>query len=166
MNIAYKLDQINLNNLFFMDSKKNIIMDGKFTKLLYSDELLTTNGISLVIPFHNTSIDKTYNKTMLKFQTSDAMNTRIINELARIEKYILDYYKQTLNNTKSSTTTLNDHMKNGNVKIYRDSISSTNAKNVIIKISGIWEDQTRIGLTYKFMEFVSVIGTSSSSDRA
>ena len=157
MNIAYKLDQVNLQNLFFLDSKKNIIMDGKFTKILYSDELLTTNGISVIIPFHNTTIDKTYNKTMLKFQTSDSSNVRITNELARIEKYILEYYKQISSNTKSATTTLNDHMKNGNVKIYRDSISSANAKNVIVKISGIWEDQTRVGLTYKFMEFVSVI---------
>ena len=157
MNIAYKLDQVNLQNLFFLDSKKNIIMDGKFTKILYSDELLTTNGISVVIPFHNTTIDKTYNKTMLKFQTSDSVNVRIANELSRIEKYILEYYKQISNNTKSATTTLNDHMKNGNVKIYRDSITSTNAKTVIIKISGIWEDQTRVGLTYKFMEFVSII---------
>ena len=157
MNIAYKLDQVNLQNLFFLDSKKNIIMDGKFTKILYSDELLTTNGISVIIPFHNTTIDKTYNKTMLKFQTSDSSNVRITNELARIEKYILEYYKQISSNTKSATTTLNDHMKNGNVKIYRDSISSANAKNVIVKISGIWEDQTCVGLTYKFMEFVSVI---------
>ena len=157
MNIAYKLDQVNLQNLFFLDSKKNIIMDGKFTKILYSDDLLTTNGISVVIPFHNTTIDKTYNKTMLKFQTSDTINIRIANELSRIEKYILEYYKQISNNTKSATTTLNDHIKNGNVKIYRDSIASTNAKSVIIKISGIWEDQTRVGLTYKFMEFVSVI---------
>ena len=157
MNIAYKLDQVNLQNLFFLDSKKNIIMDGKFTKILYSDELLTTNGISVVIPFHNTTIDKSYNKTMLKFQTSDSVNVRIANELSRIEKYILEYYKQISNNTKSATTTLNDHMKNGNVKIYRDSITSTNAKTVIIKISGIWEDQTRVGLTYKFMEFVSII---------
>ena len=157
MNIAYKLDQVNLQNLFFLDSKKNIIMDGKFTKILYSDELLTTNGISVIIPFHNTTIDKTYNKTMLKFQTSDSINIRITNELARIEKYILEYYKQISSNTKSATTTLNDHMKNGNVKIYRDSISSANAKNVIVKISGIWEDQTRVGLTYKFMEFVSII---------
>lgn len=157
MNIAYKLDQVNLQNVFFLDSKKNIIMDGKFTKILYSDELLTTNGISVVIPFHNTTIDKTYNKTLLKFQMSDSVNVRIANELSRIEKYILEYYKQISNNTKSATTTLNDHMKNGNVKIYRDSITSTNAKTIIIKISGIWEDQTRVGLTYKFMEFVSVI---------
>ena len=52
MNIAYKLEQLNLQNLFFMDSKKNIIMDGKFTKVLYSDDLITTNGISMIIPFH------------------------------------------------------------------------------------------------------------------
>ena len=157
MNIAYKLDQLDLQNLFFMDSKKNIIMDGKFTKIIYSDDILTTNGISAMVPFHNTTLDKTYNKTVLKFQTSDATNHRIVNELAHIEKYILDYYKQVTSNTKSSTTTLNDHMKNGNVKIYRDSTDPNHVKSVIIKISGIWEDQTRVGLTYKFMESVSVI---------
>lgn len=151
MNIAYKLDQLNLQNLFFMDSKKNIIMDGKFTKVLYSDDLCTTNGISISIPFHNTTLEKTYNKAMLKFQTNDPMNAKLCNELAWIEKYILDYYKQTSGNSKVSTTTLNDHMKNGNVKIYRDSNAST-IKYIIIKISGIWEDQTRVGLTYKFME--------------
>lgn len=156
MNIAYKLEQLSLQNLFFMDSKKNIIMDGKFTKVLYSDDLLTTNGVSIVIPFHNTSLDKTYNKTMLKFQTSDPTNAKLCNELAWIEKYILDYYKQITSNTKTSTTTLNDHMKNGNVKIYRDS-NATSIKHVIIKISGIWEDQTRVGLTYKFMESIAVI---------
>jgi hypothetical protein len=156
MNIAYKLDQLSLHNLFFMDSKKNIIMDGKFTKVLYSDDLITTNGISIIIPFHNTSLDKTYNKTMLKFQTTDPMNAKLCNELAWIEKYILDYYKQITSNTKTSTTTLNDHMKNGNVKIYRDS-TATSVKHVVIKISGIWEDQTRVGLTYKFMESIAVI---------
>jgi hypothetical protein len=139
-----------------MDSKKNIIMDGKFTKVLYSDDLITTNGISIIIPFHNTSLDKTYNKTMLKFQTTDPMNAKLCNELAWIEKYILDYYKQITSNTKTSTTTLNDHMKNGNVKIYRDS-TATSVKHVVIKISGIWEDQTRVGLTYKFMESIAVI---------
>ena len=156
MNIAYKLEQLSLHNLFFMDSKKNIIMDGKFTKVLYSDDLLTTNGVSIVIPFHNTSLDKTYNKTMLKFQTSDPTNAKLCSELAWIEKYILDYYKQITSNTKTSTTTLNDHMKNGNVKIYRDS-NATSIKHVVIKISGIWEDQTRVGLTYKFMESIAVI---------
>jgi len=156
MNIAYKLEQFNLQNLFFMDSKKNIIMDGKFTKVLYSDDLITTNGISIAIPFHNTSLVNTYNKTMLKFQTTDSVNAKLCSELAWIEKYILDYYKQLTNTTKTSTTTLNDHMKNGNVKIYRDSTAS-NVKHVIIKISGIWEDPTRVGLTYKFMESLSVI---------
>jgi hypothetical protein len=157
MNIAYKLDKLDLQNLFFMDSKKNIIMEGKFTKIIYSDGILTTNGISAVVPFHNAMLDKTYNKTVLKFQTSDATNHRIVNELAYIEKYILDYYKQVTSNAKSSTTTLNDHMKNGNVKIYRGSVDHNHLKNVIIKISGVWEDQTRVGLTYKFMESVSVI---------
>lgn len=157
MNIVYKLDQLNLQNLFFMESKKNIIMDGKFTKLLYSDSSCTTNGISIIIPFHNTILMKTYNKTMLKFQTTDPINTKLCSELAWIEKYILDYYRQITRNTKSiATINLNEHMTNGNVKIYRNS-DTNNIKHVILKISGIWENRTHLGLTYKFMESTSVI---------
>ncbi len=156
MNITYKTDQLNFNNLFFMDSKKNIIMDGKFTKVQYSDSLITTNGVSVIIPFHNTTIVNTYNKTMLKFPITDPINSKLCDELAWIEKYILDYYKQITNTTKTTTTTLNDHVKNGNVKIYRIS-NTSNIKHVVIKISGIWEDQSRVGLTYKFMESTSSI---------
>ena len=142
--------------MFFLDSKNNIIMDGKFTKILYSDEFLTMNGISMVVPFHNTIVDKTYNKTLLRFQTSDVLNVKLINSLTHIEQYILEYYKSTTHSMKNATTTLNEHMKNGSVKIYRDAVNFNNIKNVIIKISGIWEDHTRIGLTYKFMEATSV----------
>ena len=51
MNIAYSLDKINLQNVFFLDSKKNIIMDGKFTKIIHSNELITINGIYFQILF-------------------------------------------------------------------------------------------------------------------
>uniref|UniRef100_A0A6C0F3J4 Uncharacterized protein n=1 Tax=viral metagenome TaxID=1070528 RepID=A0A6C0F3J4_9ZZZZ len=156
MNIAYKLDQIELHNIYFLDSKKNIIMDGQFTKITYSDAFLTTNGIALLIPFASTSLDKTYNKSILKFNTADSTNIRIINELTRLEKFILDYYKHTTHNTKAPTTTLTDHIRSGNVKVYRDITSIPSNPKYVLKISGIWEDQTRIGLTYKFMESIMI----------
>jgi len=156
MNLAYKLDQIDLQNIYFLDSKKNIIMDGQFTKIAYSDAFLTTSGISIVIPFVSPSLDKTYNKSILKFHTADIHNNRIMYELIRIEKYILSYYKSTTHSSKTINTTLADHIRTGNIKIYRDITNIQNNPKYVLKISGIWEDPTRIGLTYKFMESISI----------
>ena len=110
----------------------------------------------MLIPFASTSLDKTYNKSILKFHTGDSTNIRIINELTRLEQFILEYYKRTTHNTKVTTTTLTDHIWSGNVKVYRDITSIPSNPKYVLKISGIWEDQTRIGLTYKFMESIMI----------
>ena len=117
MNIAYSLDKINLQNVFFLDSKKNIIMDGKFTKIIYSDHLVSTSGISAVVPFRNTSIDKTSSRNLLKFQPMDVVNTRLIGELTEIERSMIEYYKNLSQNNKTPVLTLRDHIKNGCIKI-------------------------------------------------
>jgi hypothetical protein len=138
MNIAYDLGEISLQNIFFLDSKKNIIMDGKFTKIVYSDDMVSTSGISIAVPI------KSGNKTSWKFQTS---------KLIEIEQQVIDYYKSLSQSNKTQVFVLRDHVKNGNIKIYRGQYTSPNANACyIVKISGIWEDQTSIGLTYKFIE--------------
>ena len=50
-NIVYKIDEIFIQNIFLLENKRNIIMDGKFTKIIYSDNLFTTNGIFINVPF-------------------------------------------------------------------------------------------------------------------
>ena len=49
MNIIFDLDEYNNNNIHFLDSKKNTLMDGKFTKLLYSNKYFTTISLYLDI---------------------------------------------------------------------------------------------------------------------
>jgi len=50
-NIVYNIDQISIQNIFLLENKRNIIMDGKFTKIVYSDDLFMTNGIFINVPF-------------------------------------------------------------------------------------------------------------------
>jgi hypothetical protein len=155
MNIAYDLDQVNLQNVFFLDSKKNIVMEGKFTKIVYSDELISTSGISVIVPLRS---DRTLNKNQLKFQTNDTTNMRITSGLIDIEQQILDYYKSLTQSNKTPILILRDHVKNGCLKIYRGHHLEAKTPGVyIVKISGIWEDQYRIGLTYKFLETLPII---------
>ena len=66
MNIIYNIDQFKFHNLFFLDAKRNIIMDGKFTKIVYSDELIIMNGIYLITPFDDFYVENNLNKSILK----------------------------------------------------------------------------------------------------
>jgi hypothetical protein len=132
-------------------------MDGKFTKIIYSDSLISTSGISAAVPFRNTSIDKTSNRNLLKFSSTDLTNIRIATQLIDIERDIIDYYKNLSQSNKTPVLTLRDHIKNGCIKIYRESFNPKSVVRYVVKISGIWEDQYRVGLTYKFIETYPLI---------
>ena len=153
MNIIFDVPQIQIQNIFFLDSKKNIIMDGKFTKIIYSDDFLTTNGLYISTLFNYPIVDKLMNKNILKFSICDKLNIKIAMGLSQIEQSIIEYYKHISNSNKTTVLSLSDNMKNGCVKLYREYFNyNSPSKNYIIKISGVWEDQSRIGLTYKFLE--------------
>ena len=66
MNISIDLQKITLSNLFFLDKKSNIIMDGNFTKILYSNELFTMNGLYILFPIEVTTIERNANKNIIK----------------------------------------------------------------------------------------------------
>ena len=158
MNIVYNMKDFQLTNVFFLDPKRNIIMDGKFTKIIHSDELITINGIYFQILFSINSIDKFksvdkfMNKYFMKFIPNDATNNKIINELNKIEAGLIDHYKKNFSCKKSPVFLLKEQLSTGNVKLYREIPHLNKNSDFIIKISGIWENNENIGITYKFME--------------
>jgi len=51
MNVAFDLQEVDIqNSIRFLDKRNNIIMDGDFTKLMYSDHCITVNGLYLHFP--------------------------------------------------------------------------------------------------------------------
>ena len=159
MNIIYNINQFKFHNLFLLEPKRNIIMDGKFTKIVYSDELIVMNGIYLITPFDEFYVENNLNKCVLKLNIHNAINTNIITELIKIESNIIQYYKHLFECSKKPFALLKEQILNGNIKLYNNTTSintnnNTNEKRckIIIKISGIWENDEQVGLTYKFME--------------
>jgi hypothetical protein len=78
--------------------------------------------------------------------TNESIKERLIN----IETQILHKY----NNIKQKTFKLKEQINNNNLKLFSNKpIKNTqySSINVIIKISGIWESKTEIGLIYKFI---------------
>jgi hypothetical protein len=158
MIIAIKLKNFILNDCFFLDTKRNIIIDGNFTKLFFSNKLFTMNGLYFIFPIEPTTIEHAINKKQMKFNPYSPNNLSIIQNIADIEYKILDYYRQLKNcNNCTISNILSKQLYCGYMKIYKkchetDELNNLNNKKYIIKISGIWENNYEIGLTYKLYE--------------
>jgi hypothetical protein len=157
MIISLDLPKFTLTNLFFLDTKKNMIMDGNFTKLLYSNELFVMNGLYLLFPIEHNGPEKIMNKTQIRFSPYSQQNNSIVQEFARVERKILEYYKQTRGANKKLSNLLHRQMASGIMKTTREFPNqpySTEYNNFqyVIKISGVWETREEIGLTYKLFE--------------
>jgi hypothetical protein len=96
------------------------------------------------------------NKNFLKFQIENTINSKIIDDLVKIEQYIIEYYKHLYKSDKKTLYLLKDQLYNSSVKLYKDSSKKNENSQYMVKISGIWEDYEKIGLTYKFMEIYQV----------
>ena len=160
MNISFDIDDFNINNVYFLDTKKNIIMDGNFTKIIYSELSITLNSIYIQFPIYKHNFNKVHNKNIINFSLLNPANNNIIKELNRIEHDIIEYFKIYYKNNKNNVYSLKSQLKTGNVKIYCENsgqtpLSLTNNiinPRYIIKISGIWENMNSIGITYKILE--------------
>jgi len=162
MNLIFELSQINLNNIIFSDSKKNAIIDGSFTKIIYSDEYVSTNGLYINFPIQ--LVETNISKNIFKFNIHQYKNNEIIHLFALIESKLLELYKHFYNCNKQPIFILYDHLNNGNIKINTNELGiSDNTENlnifyqvlhksIYIKISGIWETDNSFGITYKFIE--------------
>jgi len=145
MYLVNTIEQYNKKNLYFCESIKNNIMnDGSFIRILYTTELITLNGIYILINLHDITSEKYYNKYKCTFNT--IINKDIIDKLKKIEEDILIKYKT----SKTPLYKIYDQFKLGYIKLFSD-VKNIQNNIFILKISGIWETQYNYGLTYKFI---------------
>jgi hypothetical protein len=134
MNLIFNCDDILLENIFFNDSIKNtIIKDSVFIKIIYSNHDIILNGIYIYIQLTNNNNNNNNN------------NNINIQKINNIEKSILTLYN----------TNKTHHYKINNQLEYLISKLNNNKKDFvtyILRISGIWETNNIIGITYKFLD--------------
>ena len=158
MILVFNLNDIIINNLFFTETRKNITMDGTFSKIIYSDENVAMNGIYLNMCIDDYSYDKSHSKIILKGTKN---NIKIINEITELEHYILKYFKHINATTKQTKYLLKEQLNAMLIKVYRYNHQHLNNIELngktILRISGIWEDTNNIGLTFKIMEIFPLV---------
>jgi hypothetical protein len=80
MNLLLDLKNVLVANIFFMETKPNILFDGIFTKINYCDEFFTMYGVYVSVPIELVP----YAKTKIDIST--------INALVKLESDILQLY--------------------------------------------------------------------------
>jgi hypothetical protein len=146
-----------IQNIYFLEKKINMIMEGFFTKLIFTTPFMTMNGLFFQFPIQPTVINH-----FLQFDTMSHKD--IIYRLSLIEKQLIQYYFMFYGINKTPVYTLKNQLQKGSVKYYRDICStpyisaqgeSTEVRKTdfYIKISGIWENQYEAGITFKIIEY-------------
>lgn len=176
MYLIIPIKQFKLQYLLFTKPKKNILLDGIFTKLIYSDDKMAMNGLFLNFPIdgnlsENSKIqqfsDNYYSKNLLCFDIEN--NIEVINMICDIEKQLLNYYLEYNSLKKNPVYILKKQLVNGKIKYYKEQyfqkskpddtttipyIKNDKKHGFYIKISGIWETNDEIGIIYKINEYV------------
>lgn len=153
MNLLLNPNTISMSNSFLLDTKNNIIMDGTFTKLVYSTAEFTMNGIHLIFPIRITQTTRVPNKNLMLFDIE--YNKDTIRKFIEIERDLLQLYSSHFpqSRAKNHTHTLKSQMMKGAIKYYHSMHEyGHHNRQFYIVISGIWENAVEIGITYKIIE--------------
>lgn len=145
MNVAVDMNEFNINNVFYQKPINNTVMDdSNFIRILYSNELITINGIFIKINLKIESIDAYYNKYRCAYQEN--LNREVINNIKNLESLILHNYKT----SKKPAYKIKEQLDTMSIKIFTETNVRKVPSEFILKISGLWETSTEYGITYKF----------------
>ena len=157
MKFSIHLNDFSTTNISFLESKKNMLMEGYFTKINYLNKWFTMNGLFFYIPIKIKSIIK--DKLSIKFDPYCPDNHENINKFSIIEKDLLDFYNNNKQYQHKKQLLLTKQLFNGVLKLTPENFDTIieEKDNYVIKVSGIWETNNEIGITYKLFKAHSII---------
>lgn len=171
MNFILDKDSFCIDNIHFSEVKHNIIIDGNFTKLFYSTPFFILNNIFIDMKivardfrqinsayynkhYENGGYNVNINNVGKYIMYFDLMeNMDILHKIVDIEKHILDYYLTYRGIRKIPEYIFKNQIMNKNLKFYKNMQTDENSVKFYLKISGIWENNSQIGITYKIVNY-------------
>ena len=144
--IDTKPENFNSNYIYFNEPIQNtIINESRFVRILYSTPDIIFNGINILFKINVDTIEKQYNKNIIYYCLEK--NEETVNNIKNIEHIILKKYPS----DKTPAYNLEAQVNTGILKLFSESNDKKKNMDVILKISGLWEDNTSYGITYKFL---------------
>ena len=152
MFIGIDTSQYMNDNLIFSDKNPNNIMDnGYFYRIYYSYTFYKSTGLILYLEFTNVVIENYFNK--IKCYINKDFNNAKIKELVNIEKSLMNTFIKNRDTHLSPSYILSKQLNNDFIKIFSDKQQDVGRKKniqLILKISGLWTNQTQYGITFRF----------------
>ena len=147
MIICNTIDKFDIHYFHNCDPIKNsIIQNGKFYRLLYSSKNFTMNNIYCILEHSSIFYEKMDNH---KYKYKVKFFPRTINLVKQLEEQLLK--KINYSNKRRSQLKIYEQISNEYVKIMDYGLSSINNLKVLLKISGIWENEHNCGVTFKII---------------
>jgi hypothetical protein len=160
MNLILNANKFSLSDIIIADKKRNVVIDGSFSKIIYSNENVALSGPHINIPFITLKIVKCENEWFLQYNSSDPTNQLIIQDFSKIEYQLLDYYQKVNNLRSNISNTITKRLQSGKFKISNiNNVDLNENIKIVAKISGIWETLHEVGLAVKIVH-AQTIGLS------
>jgi len=153
-----------------------MMMIGNFTKINYSVKQFTMIGLYLAFPIllADAFLEKMQSADDLKWSNKNHLyyypkdNESLLQDISQIERDILQYYKQVChienlepeynfycNLPLDELQCMKYYREYSSLQVIRQKESIQ--KKYYIKISGIWENEKKYGVTYKIVEYMTPI---------
>lgn len=159
MNIlALTLTNYDSNYFYCLDSKPNLIMNGNFTKINYTHPHFTMNGLFFSFPMASSFVENASENThFVHFDTNVTSNRAIIDAVVKLEYEILHNYAVLIPNTKTMSRYMQKQLMKGKIKINGENTVHSKNHKIILKISGVWENELEYGITFRWVYAHSII---------
>ena len=143
---------VKLKHLYFNEPVQNsIIHDSYFVSVFYSDNDISLTGLMLPIKLSFITISKSFNKNIIIYDLHS--NKEMISNICQLETLILEKYINSSNKPlKQPVYSLSNQLKSGSIKLFSDIDKRKQECNIILKISGVWENLKEYGITFKFID--------------
>lgn len=145
---------INPGCLYFSEPVQNALMsDSYFIRIIYSDNDVSLVGLMIPMYFNSITVLKSFNKSIIMYDLHSHRD--MILKISELEISILERYNHFLKMykkyQKSPVYNLTTQLKSCTVKLFDDIDKNLDECNLVLKISGIWESEKEIGITFKFI---------------
>ena len=127
---------------------------------------MTLNSLYVYFPLVSTSAPSVFYAKRLNGPEIDPhhpSNMKWIDMMCIFEETILQTYKKMFHVTKPMSVALKTHLVNGTINVHRELARTSKCdgqyrQDYVLKVSGVWESSSTVGITYKLIQYDTFIG--------
>lgn len=145
INLYININEYCENNIYFYEKNHN--NNNLYHRINYSINNISLNSLIFRLPFQYIHFEPYFDKFKCVFIANE-YNKMLVGQLQFIEKNILDK----LPSKKNPQYNIYNQLCTGCIKLNTLSKLTSQSNFIVLKINGVWESKTDVGLTFRFIQ--------------